>query len=814
MASNALTSTGGGVGWQVDLPGLSSLLLNLGSAGLKRFAEAGVDFHTILCFGEIAEVCPASIEYRKQLSICRQEQRKESQWFYKVIEIGSATNFVADELLKKRAGENVVALMSSILPVMPESTCDNLLLKLFEASSAPLDKTPGFGQLRSLRETLCPLARKTDFKDRAFQYHILAKHLLQDNDLEAPISASIALPSEETAVQVIILLARLLQEETGCILEYRGLKGAGWVIAYARHILGLPVCILKSSSDAVPISGDYLNSKVFVYIFENANECQIVRQGVARDLFLIRHLENSEDNGWMVDVSKTNVLDIHISKSDPIRRVASSIAYSILHDFTQSIAECLCYGNEKVHVSEFGLSPYSQYCLPAIRCRAMKSLELLGFDAPATENSTETDHWSKYFDVWRGMIKPYGHVTRADLEPHLAAGPAWIKHGLGHTTSCELHHSAGKGDPKESRLTQKALRHVKFLICIVEAVSWLACTDWQHNLRMLSTSFVEDLDTWKSGFHLYENYLNKGYQTIFEHFAPISVGGLVGIAIDLVIGGRKTWTPNFISGNLLAFHHKSIVFKSSAALNQSLDVEASMLHLLPGAIYANGEKHDKVFAHPEEGGDTRLYTTPRGAETRSFQPANRFPSLNISTRIRIYDQGIFLEQHAVVGNEIFPTPNPVSAFGSLIDLFVTEPCEHDYYEPMKTSRTGPVAARTSYLRTFNNKTDARPQSSGPFSMSDMQQGLCVSDQWSKKSSRRVLWFQEVDQNPLGQWLAHQTYDRRDHLTVLQRHCCLGCTCDRIERIINDESEASFQRLRGRVQVIRIVTGRLAGEAME
>ena len=79
MSSGALTSGGGGVGWQVDLPGLSSLLLNLGSAGLKRFAEAGVDFHTILCMGEIAENCPASVQYRKELSVCRQEQRKQSQ---------------------------------------------------------------------------------------------------------------------------------------------------------------------------------------------------------------------------------------------------------------------------------------------------------------------------------------------------------------------------------------------------------------------------------------------------------------------------------------------------------------------------------------------------------------------------------------------------------------------------------------------------------------------------------------------------------------------------------------------------------------
>lgn len=130
MSSSTALQAGrvGGVGWQVDLPGLASLVLNPGASGLKRFAEAGVDFHTVLCMGEIAEKCAASNEYRRELSVCRQAQRTESQWLYKLVEIGAATNFVADELLKKRAGENIVALLSAILPVMSESSCDNLLL--------------------------------------------------------------------------------------------------------------------------------------------------------------------------------------------------------------------------------------------------------------------------------------------------------------------------------------------------------------------------------------------------------------------------------------------------------------------------------------------------------------------------------------------------------------------------------------------------------------------------------------------------------------------------------------------------------------
>ena len=158
MTSNSAVATGGGAGvsWQADISGLASLALTLGKSGLKKIAQAGIDFHTILCMSEIAEKYPASIEY---ISECRQAQRRETQWFYKVVELGAGTNFVADELLKKRAGENVIALLSAVLSVMSEKSCDRLLLKLFEAAGADLDNTPGFAQLRSFHESMTPLAK-------------------------------------------------------------------------------------------------------------------------------------------------------------------------------------------------------------------------------------------------------------------------------------------------------------------------------------------------------------------------------------------------------------------------------------------------------------------------------------------------------------------------------------------------------------------------------------------------------------------------------------------------------------------------------
>ena len=78
-SQNALTSaSSSGVGWQVDTSGLTSLVLSLGTAGLKQLAMAGVDLQIIGCMWKIAEVCPASNDYRREISLCRNSVARKS----------------------------------------------------------------------------------------------------------------------------------------------------------------------------------------------------------------------------------------------------------------------------------------------------------------------------------------------------------------------------------------------------------------------------------------------------------------------------------------------------------------------------------------------------------------------------------------------------------------------------------------------------------------------------------------------------------------------------------------------------------------
>lgn len=426
MSGNSLAMSAGGVGWQVDLPSLSSLVLKLSSAGLKRFAQAGVDFHTILCMGEITEKCPASNSYRRELSECRQAQRKQSKLLYTLVEIGAATNFVADELLKKRAGENIVALMSCAITVMSESSCDNMLLKLFEACTTPMERTPGFGQLRAFCTTLLPLARKTQFKDRVFQYHLLTKQLLENKEHIFDTSAYRSIPDEDTMVQLILSLAKVVQE-SHTILEFRGFNGAAWVITYARYVLGLPVCVLRSSSSFVPINGDYHEAKVFVYVYETESTCQVLIQGKVCDLFIVKSIGVSGEEGWTIDIDTTNLLDSYVPPTDPFRNAINLIGRSMINEYTVLLAESGASRRFAIQwAAQFmscGLVSYSSYCLPAIRRKAHSNFALFGFDREETVTANRVP-WAQFVQ----MRTATGEITDEDSNPYesksyLTAGP-------------------------------------------------------------------------------------------------------------------------------------------------------------------------------------------------------------------------------------------------------------------------------------------------------------------------------------------------------------------------------------------------------
>ena len=814
------------MGWQVDLPGLASLVLNLGASGLKRFAEAGVDFHTILCMGEIAEKCAASNEYRRELSVCRQAQRKESQWLYKLVEIGAATNFVADELLKKRAGENVVALMSAILPVMSESSCDNLLLKLFEACNTPLDKTPGFGQLRSIRKSLTPLARKTKFKDRVFQYHVLSRQLLDTDASTVGHTAYESIPSEETAVQVILALSKLMQEDSRLILAYHGLRGSGWVIAYARHILGLPVCVLRSTLKQVPISGDYQSARVLAYLFEQENKCELLSNRNVQDLFVTKSLDPSGHAGWLIDVGTTNVLDSYISADDPLRKGVSVLAGSMANSYIEMLAKKISdpsFSDYTLGSQE--LTKYPVYCLPALRKRVTRILSLLGFDL-VDGLDLENSEWSEYIRVQKPTHQGSQRRKRTAIEPlappYLVAGPAWIRSSLGHT------HVTGNGqtvegwkDPsaahQDTRLDEQGIRHISFISQIVEAACLLSFTNWDQNLRFLSTSFLENPASWRES-HIFNEQLMGILTDLTENLSyrvqHLNIIELCRNTTDMCIGGRKAWTPDFSEGKMLAFQHHGIVFVQNAAFSQTLDLESCFVHLLPGAIFADGEEKIKIYTDSMHRKRTKSMIYEEHEVHELVAPADSFPGISFSTRLEVSGENIYLQQEALVKDQICAIPSPGSTFRALRDLYVTSNCDHGYYDTIAATEIDRIVDKWHEDRL----KDAKEQRSLGVVREEerfkVKEGLILADH-GIPIMKSELWLQAVDQNGPGQWLAYQDLGGENLFTVLQRGCCTACACRMVLA-----GYGPHQLLAGYIErprdfkILRIIHGRLPGEDME
>ena len=847
MSSNTALSAGrvGGVGWQVDLPGLASLVLNLGASGLKRFAEAGVDFHTILCMGEIAEKCAASSEYRRELSVCREAQRTESQWLYKLVEIGAATSFVADELLKKRAGENVVALLSAILPVMSESSCDSLLLKLFEACNTPLDKTPGFGQLRSIRKSLTPLARKTQFKDRVFQYHVLARQLLDNDASTVNPTAYESIPSEETAVQIILALSKLVQEDSGYRLAYHGLRGSGWVIAYARHILGLPVCVLRSTSKPVPISGDYQNAKVLAYLFEQESKCELLLDCSVQDFFVTKSLDPSCHAGWLIDVRTTNVLDSYIPAADPLRKGVAVVARSMANSYIQKLVKHVTTTNPSnqdliqyysiqdpnQYTIKQDLIHYPIYCLPNLRKRVMGILSLLGFD-PVDESDLKDGVWSQYIKLEKST--PTGSQRRTvftedPTPPYLVAGPAWIRSGLGHTqVSCNVHSTESSEDAsavhQDRRLDEQGIRHISFLSGIVEAACLLSFTDWDQNLRLLSTSFLEDPACWSKGLVFKKPLIEILITGSSGGMRQLGMIELCETTIDVCIGEREVWTPVFSDEKMLAFQHHGIVFVQNAAFHQTLDLQCCFIHLQPGAIIAEGEEKMKLYTYSMHEQKMETMDESGNRIDKLLAPVDSFPGISFCTRSKFSGENVYLQQDALVKDQICAIPSPGIISRSLAGLYVTGNCDHGYYDSVPATELDSAVDKLREERLEEQKKEAarlamrrskyeRPVSSRPERGSVAKKkcptfvakpGLFLAGA-ECRSSILELWLQAVDQNAPGQWLAYHDWGDRHYLTVLQRGCCIACAC----RMVLDHCEGS----NGVGGVSRIIHGRLAGEDM-
>ncbi|KAI4118961.1 MAG: hypothetical protein LQ345_001043 [Seirophora villosa] len=741
--------SGSAVGLQVDLPSLTTLVLNLGAAGLGKFAQAGVDAQTLVCMGEIAGVSPASSEYRKEISLCRQQQRKQSIWLYKLVEIGTASNFVIDELLKKKAGECIIALMSTILPVLPGDACDFVFLKLFEDATVNPDKTPGFAQLRALRAAVSPLARGMTFKDKLCQYQVIINRLRP----REPYGFRQGIPDAETLVHLILMFRKLISVGTQFVLKYRGCQGAAWVIAYARHVLSLPVCVMQTAQDSVPISGEYKDAKVLVYTFENESRCELVASAGIEEVIVPRTLTTMKQDQWVVDVKNIDLQGLFMPPAPIAKETASLIVSSLALMFTGQLAHAM--GHIKDGFSANGVfQPYAVHCLPHLYGRALRALGIMGFHIPPTTEFNEST-WKQFFTC--GTVLETADGGCYHLKPNLR----W--------TQVFTHNQIGGTSEPESHLDESERGLVFFMAQIAAAAAWLAFSDWGDNLSLMSVLFIERGFKGLSGSAFFFPYRHN--RTAFE-FSPHKVTimeitrNLAHIVGFSLLGEVTDSTPH---KNITAFESLNTIVLRAAASQNSVDLEAAIIHFYPGSIAMLGERRPMIEDEVKEDHWKAKPSLNKFGEREweaELCPQDAFPELETRFESKLSRSSIIATRLIIIGRQIHPIQNPDFMNDKILNMRVTVGCSHPFRTPVR------LVVRDIIHSATTSEMGKRCQA-------------FVTRQGAKSCE---IYLQAVDRNPCGQWIAvyHQTLlcpGPEHHL--LQRGMCTPCTIKGISSIMQN-----------------------------
>ena len=386
----------------VDVPSLTQLMINLGTAGLKQMANSGVDIHTLACMLKVAELVPACHQFRQDLSSVRKRQREKQFWLYAVVEMGTATNFPVDLLLKTRAGENVMSLLCALLPMLPKSLCVKVLERLFELRKAAPEDTPSISQMRNLCESLTAFALDMDIKNKIIKYAAFFNTIFfQPGSSQLEIEDVIfdSLPDPNSLAQVIVSLHDVIAHRRDSILVWPGVQGAAWLAVYAACVLGLPTCALGHDGE-VPINSAYISASVILDLKDKTGVVRTFQRASTsniEELFSLP-LESQSSKGsgpyltgaeldasrrWLFDSSEVNYLTLHFSikpETQLFHFLSDTIVATALHTLVHMI-DIMCrqsFVQEKNLLMPSTFSPAESF-YANISTRLLKVLELLGF---------------------------------------------------------------------------------------------------------------------------------------------------------------------------------------------------------------------------------------------------------------------------------------------------------------------------------------------------------------------------------------------------------------------------------------------------
>ncbi|KAK7179894.1 hypothetical protein PSPO01_14024 [Paraphaeosphaeria sporulosa] len=786
---------------QVDLAGLSQLIFNVGSHGLKQLATAGVDIHSIGCMLMIAEYTPASQEFRKKINYARNAQRSERLWLYKFVEIGASTNFLADQLLKTRAGENVLALMAAITPVMDEETCTVALNALFEEAKVSLDNIPGLGQLRSLRTDLVPLSRRVGFGEKVFNYHKFLWSIHPDHSSTMPKEGPYsAIPLAKDIASIIRMLHKVVSTEEPYIFICWGFRGAAWITSYASEVLGLKVCALQADRTPIPVTGSYEDAKILIELSSNKSSCGLYLKKTLEEQFELSKERPENQRGWSVDCAIVHFLEYRLSKitqSESLPRISAFVAIETLNQVSTLASAISSWTENRMafqNANMTGFVTYAESELRHIQARSLRILRQLGFlpgdiesykfsvskgcptyichghmsDPPVLKVESDIEDTYYDYELKKTVIRTYDSLHGQYMVSGARFGLT-ITDRLRYYIADPIIYELGEVPPgsKSSfdhgflKLRLDKQQEVSETIRIASHfASYLAFSDWDVTIRQMSVSFLQ----------FGQKQERRDERECFEAHMSSAIP-LCADNLDLSTLENKLWSADWLALDL-----DGLIVHRNTARNFSIhDLRGKFLGFTAGRIVSEGETCSKVRSDRVGLSYQDFASEVSGAKIAACVPRLKFRGLGVRTLLSTVKDTLFVRLEGFLDSKPILVGDASLVGQKLPDAFVSVPCKHGYHEP-------------TTIQTLQDNAGTVP-----IDLVDVIEGLIFDTGNSRMYKTKLhLYYQLVDSSPLGQWLAcHWTSENKRAFIIVQKDCCFGCIVQRTMRLYDIIEDSGY-----------------------
>ncbi|MCJ1300160.1 hypothetical protein MMC08_002954 [Hypocenomyce scalaris] len=779
-----MNSPSGGPQWQVDIPSLSQLVVSAGSYGLKQLALAGVDVHSIGCLLMIAELVPASMEFRRGLNRAREKQRSESPWVYAMIEIGAGTNFLADQLLKTRAGENVLALLSAVIPVMSEEACTRLLSLLFDTNKVNPENTPGFGQLKSIRNALLTFCKKVGVGEKIIQFNVLFESLIAGDNPSEGNDPYTSIPSEQNISQLMQMLHKV-STSSNHVLVYHGFLGAPWLATYASHVLGLKTCAL-SDGGVVAITGLYEQAKVVLDLTKPDGKCELYLLGELQEFITIKATSGDSRESWAVDCTainfwETNHPGLKLDKPLLYRDLSVFVAMETFNSIPLLLRKIY---SKSSHKDNDGFQLLLVDRIDDLRRKTLGILRTLGFQPLDIEEYSFVEGGSETSQRHcEGVRRRNNEPTRTRMpnDPLPSTFSSCRRPDLGLSLRHRLPHFSEQFKALDDYAQSGVCRT---LHCAITFATNMVISDWGVSCCSMSIRQFKSQTMWISSYNILslERYvieamsLTSGIGTDslkrvwHEDWAAVDLGGVIAIRNTIY-----TRSLQEIGTNLLLFKCGSI--KVDNELCHEIRAETSTKRASDIGFHS--------WTYRDQGPIEKKLCS------QYYKPTNVVHNIAFRAMCRVVNGTGWLRVECnIEESQNWASVCLVQIAHRIPELLLTTPCDHHYYSPC-------------WLGAFSMGIGGYRFIEAWFSGFFPHQDLLYADLHIIGPKGSICKYQLVDRNSAGQWLACQT--NKDCPIILQRHTCLDCT---LRRLAKDLSRRKLERFE-----FDIVAGLTEGEEL-